>query len=415
MQKSNNISIIRRWVGKDLPVEHIYIKDKPKELDKLISLLMRRWLVHPLKRKVARFYLIILRNIFGLKVIGITGSAGKTSTKEMVLSILSKKGSTKASIQNVDPIYNIPQTILRCTPLTNFVVLEMGVEYVGEMDFYLWMAKPDISVITNIFPTHTKYFGDVQGVFDEKIKILGKLRKEEFAVLNFESEWLKKVKKYTKARLVYYGKGSNYSANNIKHGDKGTIFTLVSRKRKINVQIPTFGAQFVSNSLAAVAVADLLTISLKDVKRGLESYTRQDHRMNSFYSKKGMYVLDDSYNNNPEAAMASLNTFIKISGDRKKIVIFGDMLELGKLEERYHKMLGKMISELGIDRLVGVGYASKTLIKEAIRKMEGNKCYWVNDYKGVYNVIKDMNNENTAVLIKGSRSIGLEKVVKRLK
>ena len=114
-------------MGKDLPIEYIFIKDKPKNINIIINIYIKRWILHPIKRKVARYYLMFLRNIFGLVVIGITGSAGITTTKEMLKAILSEDGDTVASIKNIDPVYNIPRTILKCCYKTKYIVLEMGV------------------------------------------------------------------------------------------------------------------------------------------------------------------------------------------------------------------------------------------------------------------------------------------------
>jgi len=157
-------NILKMWVGRDLPLVHVKTNG---HIRKVIADLF----IHPIKRRISKYYCFILQKCFGLTVIGITGSAGKTTTKEMISSILRLSGKTVWSKDNIDPIFNIPTTILRCTPKTKYLVLEMGVEYPREMDFYLWLAKPDISVITNINPTHLEFFGDKKGVFNEKIKI----------------------------------------------------------------------------------------------------------------------------------------------------------------------------------------------------------------------------------------------------
>ena len=136
--------------------------------------------------------------------------------------------------------------------------------------------------------------------------------------------------------------------------------------------------------------------------------------MNAFYTKKGAYILDDSYNNNPEAAIETLETFNRIVGNKKKVVIFGDMLELGRLEEKYHKKLGRILSGYNINLLIGVGDASKVLVKEAGRRMDKNKCVWLKNHKGIYDIIAGKIDKNTAVLIKGSRALKLEKIVDKL-
>jgi len=145
--------------------------------------------IHPIKRRIAKAWVYILQRYFGLVVVGITGSAGKTTTKEMLASILSLKGITQYSYANIDPVYNIPTTILKCSPKTKYLVLELGIEYPGEMDFYGWIVKLDISVITNISATHTEYFGDEYGVYIEKTKLLNYTK--SFCVLNKDNKYLK--------------------------------------------------------------------------------------------------------------------------------------------------------------------------------------------------------------------------------
>jgi len=415
MQLSKTPFLIQMWVGKDLPIEHIIVKDKPNNINKLINIYFKRWLIHPIRRKIARYYLMFLRRFFGTIVIGITGSAGKTTTKEMVKAILSQKGDTVASIKNIDPIYNIPQSILRCGLKTKYLVLEMGVEFVGEMDFYIWLAKPDISLITNIFPTHTQFFGDKNGVFKEKIKIISYLDKESYAILNSQDKLLSNAKEHTKARILYFGGGTEISAENVVFGEKSTKYTLHLDKSNISVQLPLIGPHFVSNSLAAATVAKILNVPNNLVGIGLESFEKPPHRMNGFYTKKGAYVLDDSYNNNPEAAIETLKTFDRIARGRKKIVVFGDMLELGELEEKYHKNLGNILSSYKLNLLIGVGEASRVLTEEAKKKMDNDKCIWVKNNKGVYDIITKAIDKDTAILIKGSRALKLEAVVDRLK
>src|SRR3989344_3528645 len=136
MHSDKNINpILKWWMTPKLPAEHIFIKpeDRPKGAINSIKIYSRKWVLHPLKRRIAKYYLILLQKCFGLKVVGITGSAGKTTTKEMLASILKQRGETIYSYANIDPVYNIPTTILKCSPSTKYLILEMGVEYHGEM------------------------------------------------------------------------------------------------------------------------------------------------------------------------------------------------------------------------------------------------------------------------------------------
>lgn len=399
--------IIQWWMTLKLPREHIFIppERRPKG----------RWIIHPIKRRMAKYYLLILQKFFGLTVIGITGSAGKTSTKDMITSVLSQKGKTIATYKNIDSVYNIPTTILKCTPWTKYLVLEMGIEYPGEMDFYLWLAKPEIGVITNIHPTHTQFLGSVQGVAKEKIKLIKILPKSGFAILNKENSYLKKIANKTKAKVIWYGKGGEIKAENLDFTeDLDNKYTLIVRSDKINVQLPILGQQFVSNSLAAASVGSICGISLSLIRNGLEKFTPPEHRMKPIRLKSGALVLDDSYNNNPAAAEKALKTLKTVAKDKISVVVMGGMLELGRDEEKHHRKVGKLISSLEIDYLIGVGPASKFLVEEASKEMEKNNSHWVPNWKEAVPILQPLLKKDTVVLVKGSRSIGLERLVSRL-
>ena len=368
---------------------------------------MKKILIHPIKRRISKLYLAFLRKFFGLKVIGITGSAGKTSTKEMILSILRQKARTVATYANIDPVYNIPSTILRCTPLTKYLVIEMGVEYPNEMDFYLWLSRPDVGVILNIYPTHTEFFRDEEGVFAEKKKLIQGLAEDGLAILNRDDKRLKSLSKKFKFKTIWFGK-ENYQ---VKSGNE---FTLKMGESKFDVQLPLLGEQFVQNAVAAATCAKELGASLLQIKHGLETFTPPEHRMRIIKHKSGAVILDDTYNNNPEAAKAALKTFVDFAKDKKKIVVMGDMLELGELEEKYHRELGAIIGRMNIDYLVGVGSASRTLVASATERLGKAKTRWVSNQSQVISILTPLLKKNTAVLIKGSRSIHLENVVESI-
>jgi len=394
------------WLGGGkLPNEHLIIKHG--------ETLYKKFVLHPLKRRLAKYYLIFLKLFFGTKVIGITGSAGKTTTKEMLASILSLEEETVATDANIDPVYNIPTTILKCGPSTKFLVLEMGVEYPGEMDFYLWLAKPDIGVITNISATHTLYFGDVKGVLKEKSKLVKSLSKNDFAILNSEDKSTELIKKKTKAKLVFFGENGEIKVKNISLDLSGTKFTLISNNDEIPVKIPIIGRQFVNNALAASAVAFALGITFSSIKKGLQSFKPAKHRMKVFVGTKRSLIIDDSYNNNPAAAREALKTFIQIAAKKRKILVFGDMLELGKNEKRYHAEIGRTILDLNLDNLICVGELSKETCKIAAKGVTG-KAFWAKDWRQAYKFLLPLLDRNNTVLIKGSRSLGLDQLVSRL-
>lgn len=418
MHSNRNIpKLIQWWATPKLPKEHIFIpKDKrPRKRHQIFRVYSRRWLVHPIKRRIAKYYLILLRRFFGITVIAITGSTGKTTTKEMVASILGRRGKTVATYKNIDPVYNIPTTILKCKPDTKYLVLEMGVEFPGEMDFYLWLAKPSIGVITNIYPTHTQFLGSIKGVAKEKVKLIKALPKEGWAILNNKNSYLRKAGRETGAKIIWFGKNGDVKAESTELTTSlGTKYTLVIGLNRIDIRLPIPGEQFVQNSLAAASVGQVCQLSMDDIKKGLASFSRPEHRMRTVALSSGTLLLDDSYNNNPAAAKEALKTLTALAGRKKKILVFGDMLELGRFENKYHRKMGKLIASEGIDYLIGVGSASKLTTQEASRKMKKGSIYWVANERRVDPLLLPLLKKDRVLLVKGSQSIGLDKLVTRL-
>lgn len=415
---SNNIHpVIHWWATPKLPREHIFIPPdkRPKGIYPTLRVYFRKWVIHPLKRRIARYWLKILQGFFGLTVIGITGSAGKTTAKEMLATILKQKGKTVWSYASVDPIYNIPTTILRCTPRTKYLILEMAVEFPGEMDFYLWLAKPKIGAITNIYQTHTQFFGNTDGVAEEKGKLVEQLDKKGFAVLNKNSTYLQKIAKNTRAHVVWFDKDGLVRAEKTKITDDfKTRFTLYVAKESTEVTLPLLGTQFAENALAAASVGHICGASLEEIKKGLENFEAPEHRMRPIKLKNGALILDDSYNNNPTAARLALQTLKEAAGGRSAIIVMGDMLELGEKEKELHKELGREIVKSGAEYFVGVGQLSRYTAGEVKKNLGEGNVWRVKKEKQVLPILKRLFKKDTITLIKGSRSIGLDKVILKL-
>jgi len=408
---------IQWWVTPKLPVGDVYVTYAAKEKDFLnrLKILVSQWIIHPIKRRLARTYLRTLQKFTDIKVIAITGSAGKTTAKDMLASILSEVGPTVWTIKSIDSVYNIPNTILKTFPGTKYLVLELSVEFPGEMDFYLWLAKPNVVVVTNVYPTHTQFLKSAKGVAHEKGKLVKALTAQDTAVLNKENIYVKGMASKTKAKISWFGKNGDFQATKIRLNKKMyTDYTLKAQKSKIDVQLAVPGDQFVQNSLAAAGAAYALDIPIDKIKRGLENYKNPEHRMDIIKHSSGALIIDDSYNNNPEAAIYALKTLREVANGKRLVVVMGDMLELGKLEVKSHKNIGKFIGKLDVDCLIGVGKASKYLVEEAKKLNKNISTYLVSSQKKVLPILKPYLKKNTVVLIKGSRSIGLDKLVSRL-
>ena len=334
-----SLSLIRLWLG-PLPKEEIF---PDRKYNPLIH-----WFFHPIKRRLAKYYLLILQKFFGLTVIGITGSVGKTTTKRMLQAVLP---DSNATADNITSTYNIPTTILRTLPTTKYLILEMGVEYKGDMDFYLWLAHPDIAIITPINITHTQYLGDLKTITSEKFKI----------------------GKYAKHLVTYK-----------------------------DVQATGYGI----NKALITKVAHILGIS-----PNFSSYTPPPHRMNFINLKNGSILIDDSYNANPLATKEALKTLVATAKKYKKtpVFVFAQMNELGSYEKSAHEEIGSVIKSLNIKHLFCLGPATKFTIQSA-----GFGKYFENQDDLYYAVSPLALSTSYLVLVKGSRSWHLENFVEKL-
>lgn len=351
-----------------------------KSLFTKFTFLFSQWLIHPVKRRLSRLYLGLLQRFTDIKVIGITGSAGKSTTAQMLYSILKNQGKTIATLPGLDSVYNIPNTILRTPWGTKYLILEMSVEYPGEMDYYLWLAKPDIGVITNIFPTHLEFLGSIEGVLKEKGKLVLNLTKNNVAFLNAGDLHLKSLSKNLKSKVIWFNTDSD---------------------------------PLVQNSLAASAVATHLGVTPELIKNGISSYKRPPHRLDIIILGSGAMVLDDTYSSNPKSASSALKYFNKIAKGIK-IAVLGDMRELADYEESAHREIGREVAKSNFEIVIGVGMSSKFLIEEVNKISPKTKTYLFPKAEEVFPILKPELKNGRSILVKGSRSIGLDKLVAKL-
>lgn len=404
---------LRFWFTDRLPIEHIKV---PKGGG--LRLYFSRWFFHPIKRRVARFYLLFLRKFFGLTIIAVTGSAGKTTAKEMLASILELKGKTVWTAANIDPVYNIPTTILGCSPKTKYLILEMGVEFPGEMDFYLWLAQPKIGVVTTIYWTHTQFLGDIKGVAREKGKLIERLPKDGSAVLNFDDPEVRKLAAKTKAKVVWYGSSRECDVGSSKvriNSDLTTSFTISAKGKREEIRLKLLGKHFVPLALAAAGVGLVSGLSLSEIKRGLEEVEPQPHRMVPISLKNGVVIIDDTYNANPLATAEAIRVLSEVGRRKRKLLIFGEMRELGSFEKEGHREIGRITLAEGVDYFLGLGPLTKLAIEEMVKKgFSPNKSFWSDDIKEITKALKKEIRPGDVILLKGSRAMAMEEIVAAL-
>ncbi|MBI4036984.1 UDP-N-acetylmuramoyl-tripeptide--D-alanyl-D-alanine ligase [Candidatus Daviesbacteria bacterium] len=363
-----------------------------------------------LAKKIAQLY---PRSTF----IGITGSVGKTTTKEACLQILSQKYKTLASVGNIDPLFNIPSTLLKIRPGIKKVILEMGIEYPGEMDFYLSIVAPATAIVTRIYFAHSEFLGNINQILEEKGKLVKLLPKDGFAILNWDDIYTRKLAKATVAQVLFYGTNKDEChvwASNVRLENNQTKFGLNYGVERVEVALNLLGRHFIYPALAAATLGLNSGLSLINIKKGLENLQPVVHRLELLSGLGDWDVLDDTYNASPAAVEEAVNVLDEISA-RRRIVVLGEMRELGVYSEQMHREVARKLYKDKID-LVFLGSGETKYIADELLKlgfsperMEAN----LSNNQIVSKILRIVKNGDV-ILIKGSRAVKLDEVVKRI-
>lgn len=365
-------------------------------------------------KRLARFY----RNTLDIKVVGITGSVGKTSTKEMIESVLGKKFRVHKTQGNFNNGIGLPLTIFQIEKEHQVAVLEMGISEFGEMHELADMAQPDIMVITNIGLCHLENLKTRDGILKAKTESFAHLKPDGVVILNGDDDKLSTVEQVAGRKPVFYGiKGRNLCETSVcadavtEHGLEGMTAEFHTPQGDMEVVIPIPGEHNVYNALAATCVAEQLGLSMDEIKCGIAAASTISGRTNLIHTK-GMTVIDDCYNANPVSMKASLDVLSKAEG--RKIAVLGDMGELGEDEQQLHYEVGTYAGTLPIDLLFCVGTLSGKLAEGAKKQ---NPALTVKHYATREEMTEELLatvKEGDAVLVKASHFMEFPKVVAAL-
>lgn len=370
--------------------------------------------LHLLRIYLARQYAKIYP---GQIFIGITGSLGKTTCVKASMAVLSQKFKTLATKPNVDPILNIPITLLRVNPRFQKVILEMGIEYKGEMDFYLSLIKPKTVIVTKIAFAHSEFLGDLDEIVEEKGKLIEQLDEEGVAVLNFDDPYCRKLAKKCKGSIVYYGTDPQNCiiwAGNIKIENFKTTFELNLGVERVKINFQLLGFHQVYCALAAAALGMVNDVPLTKIKLGLESIQPSQHMMQVLVGPNGSIILDDTYNSSPSALDAAIDTLLQIPA-RRRVLVLGEMKDLGKYSEMLHRQVAQKIFKEKID-LIFLGQGDAQIIAQELKNLGfwGERCEAnLQNSQIVGKLLKNLG-KGDVVLIKASPSVRLDEVVKRI-
>ncbi|MBI5237177.1 MAG: UDP-N-acetylmuramoyl-tripeptide--D-alanyl-D-alanine ligase [Deltaproteobacteria bacterium] len=354
------------------------------------------------------------RGLHKIPFVAISGSAGKTTTKEMIASILGRSRNVLKTEGNKNNLIGLPLTLFRLTPEHEAAVVELGISEIWEMERLVEMCRPDVAVITNIGRGHLKTLGSLEGVANAKGALFTRLGSHAIKIVNLDDPWAVRLAKGSENTVTYSLKEKadvRVKGCSVDEDLNAVTALYDIRGRELSVRINAPGVANVVNGAAAIAAALSLGVPLEDMKEGLSSFSTIRGRMHILRAG-GLVLLDDTYNANPESMTSALRTLKAAKG--RKVAVLGDMLELGEAAEAEHCGIGRMAGELGIDLIVAVGDNSGKVAEGAI-SAGARHVYSFREKKEALIALKGLLKHGDSVLVKGSRGVRLEEIVEGLK
>ncbi len=351
----------------------------------------------------------VWRSQFELPLVAVTGSNGKTTVKEMLAAILAQQGPVLATLGNLNNDIGVPLTLLRLKPEHRAAVIEMGANHAGEIAWLTSLALPTVAIVTNAAAAHLEGFGSITGVAKAKGEIYGGLGNDGTAVVNaddaFAGLWLTMNRR---RKAITFGLEQDADVSAVWQGDtEGSCLTLKTPQGEMEINLPLSGQHNVMNALAATAAALSLGAELKVIRAGLESMAPVPGRLESKQGVSGIRIIDDSYNANPASLGAAVKVLSMAQGER--CLVLGDMGELGDDTKQMHGQIGRMARAEGVERLYTVGKLS-----QAAAEAFGPGARHFTSCEQLITVLQDDLKAETTILVKGSRSMRMERVVAAL-
>ena len=350
------------------------------------------------------------RKSLGLKVIAITGSNGKTSTKDFVAAALGRRFHVTKTEGNFNNHVGLPRTILESNSEHEIAVWELGMNHVGEIAALAKIAAPDVAMITNIGIAHIEFMGSREAIATEKGALAEAIGSEGTVILNADDPLSRGIAERTKAKVILAGiNGGSVRAEDIRQSAEGAEFTILEGAHRCRAQLPVPGLHMVQNAILAVAAGRAFGVSLEDCAAGLGSAPLTKARL-QLREIHGVQFLDDSYNANPDSMKAALRTLIELDAEGERIAVLGQMSELGSESEGGHVEVGETAAELRIDRLITVGELG-ALIAQAAKSAGLTNSTSVNSPAEAAEFLAETAAAGDLVLVKGSRSARMERVL----
>jgi UDP-N-acetylmuramoyl-tripeptide--D-alanyl-D-alanine ligase len=358
------------------------------------------------------------RRKYRTPLVALTGSNGKTTTKEMIAACLETTFPILKTKGNLNNLIGLPLTLLTLTEKERVVVLEMGMNVPGEIRRLTEIAEPDVGLITNIQEVHLEGMESLERLKEEKGELFRKMRRDGTILVNQDDPRVVDLASDYPGQKITFGieHPAEVMAKEIRLGGaEGTFFTLILEGEEMEIHLRLLGRHFIPNALSAIAAACLFGVEVKQVKEALENFQFIPMRMEIVPLKGGKTLINDAYNANPHSMGLALETLVEAKGEGRAIAVLGDMLELGNFTKEAHEQLGEKVSELSIDFLLALGEEAPIVVESAIRHgFPLERVRVVESHSEAISILKQMIQNGDWILVKGSRRMAMEKIVEGL-
>lgn len=355
------------------------------------------------------------KNLFSIPCIGVTGSVGKTTAKDMLAAVLGVKYKVLKTEGNFNNSVGLPLTLLRLDDSYEAAVLEMGMDGLGQIDYLAGLVKPDLGVITNIGDAHIERLGSREGILKAKCELLPHVRSDGLVILNGDDSSLSALQGSTPVPAVFCGQGENCEYRAQVTGSDGVSHIhcrVTTPNMDRDVKIPALGEHMIYPALIAAAAGERFGLTPDQIKEGFGRFVPTRMRMNVLRRQNGITILDDTYNANPQSMRAAISVLADSQGGYKTAVL-GDMLELGPFAPALHTGVGEYLGAVGIDCLVAVGELAQSIAQGA-RDAGVPQVVHCKDRDEARNILPQAIRPDSTILVKGSRGMKLEEVTARL-
>jgi UDP-N-acetylmuramoyl-tripeptide--D-alanyl-D-alanine ligase len=350
------------------------------------------------------------RKSLPLKVIAITGSNGKTSTKDFVAATLTRRFRVTKTEGNFNNHVGLPQTMLAASSNDEIAVWEIGMNHPGEIAALAKLAAPDAAIITNVGLAHIEFMGSHDAIALEKGALAEAVGADGTVILNADDPFSQEIAGRTTAKVIFAGvENGTIRASEVTQSPTGCEFTILEGAHRCRAQLPVPGIHMVQNAMLAVAAGRAFGLSLEECAAGLASTPLTKARL-QIKEINGIQFIDDSYNANPDSMKAALRTLIELDADGRRIAVLGEMGELGKESDRGHREVGETAAALGVNELIAVG-ATGAAIARAAQKAGLEKSVSVNSPEEAAELLGEMASPGDLILVKGSRTARMERVL----